>query len=151
MEPTALDLERIGADIWAAMLGIELVAKHDGASHDPDDRVVTGLVQITGAWEGAVSVQLTERLAITAAASMFALEPDEVTEEEVTDTVGELANMTGGNVKSMLEGELQLSLPSVTSGRQYTLSLPGAHQTARVAMETDGEVVLLTILKRDTV
>ena len=148
MEPTESDLERIGADIWAAMLGLDLTPKHDGAMHDPNERVVTGMVQITGDWEGAVSVQVSERLASNAAALMFAMAEDEVTEEELNDTVGELANMTGGNVKSMLEGTLALSLPSVTAGKDYTVSMPGTVQSARASMDADGELVVMTVLKR---
>lgn len=150
MDPTEVDLERIAGDIWAAMLGLELKPSHDVTTHDPEERVVTGLVQITGEWEGAVSVQASERFANRAASLMFGMEQDEVGTEEVNDTVGELANMTGGNVKSMLPGTQQLSLPSVTSGRDYAVSLPGTVTTGRLSLDCDGELIVLTLLARQS-
>ncbi len=148
MNRTEVDLGRIAADIWAAILGIELAPAPALEQHDPRTRVVTGHVQITGAREAAVSVQVSERSALRAAAFMFGMEPDEVTAAEVADTVGELANMTGGNVKSLLEGACQLSLPSVTTGRDYQVSLPGSTVTQRATADCDGELVVVSMHER---
>jgi chemotaxis protein CheX len=150
MDLTDVDLHRIAAEIWAAILGLELKPNPALDAYTPDQRVVTGCVHITGDWEGAVTVQLSESLARQASALMFALEPDEVEEDEVSDTVGELANMTGGNVKSLLGGSCQLSLPSVTTGRDYHVSIPGAEARFRVAADADGELVVTTLLQRVT-
>lgn len=148
MDLTQVDLHQISNDIWAAMLGLELKPNPASGTHEPDERVVTGCVQITGDWAGAVTVQCSDRLARRATALMFAMEEDETSEEEVTDTIGELANMTGGNVKSLLAGSCQLSLPSVTSGRDYTVVIPGATPVDRVASDCDGELVVVTVLQR---
>ncbi|MTV27369.1 chemotaxis protein CheX [Nitriliruptoraceae bacterium ZYF776] len=143
-----IDLYNIAAEIWGAILGLELKPNNPVDAHDPGERVVTGCVQITGDWSGAVTVQCAESFARTAAALMFAMEPDEVVEEELSDTIGELANMTGGNVKSLLAGSLQLSLPAVTSGRDYQVSVPGAAVTDRVALDCDGELIVVSLLQR---
>lgn len=148
MDLTQVDLHQIAADIWAAILGLELKPNPATDAHAEDDRVVTGCVQITGDWSGAVTVQCSDRLARRATALMFAMEEDEVSEEEISDTIGELANMTGGNVKSLLDGSCQLSLPSVTSGRDYSVVIPGAQPLDRVAAEVDGELVAMTLLQR---
>ncbi|MFA9446391.1 chemotaxis protein CheX [Egicoccus sp. AB-alg6-2] len=148
MHTTTIDLQQIGADIWAAILGLELRPADALETHDADQRVVTGVVQITGDWSGAVTVQCPEALARTATALMFGSEPSEVTEDEVTDTVGELANMTGGNVKSLLAGTCQLSLPAVTTGRDYHVHISGAQVIERVTAECDGALVVMTMLER---
>ncbi len=148
MQLTYTDLTAISQEIWAAVLGIELRPASDTQHHSAEERVVTGAVQITGDWAGACTVQIAEHVAARLAASMFMMELEEVTEEEVTDTVGELANMTGGNVKSTLEGSCQLSLPSVTSGRDYTVSVPGSEVKERVAFDADGELVVVTLFER---
>ncbi len=148
MDLTQVDLHQIAADIWAAILGLELKPNPAVDTHEPGERIVTGNVQITGDWSGAVTVQCSERLARHAAALMFGMDDAEVAEDEVTDTMGELANMTGGNVKSLLTGSCQLSLPSVTSGIDYTLVIPGASPVDRVVSECDGELVILTLLQR---
>jgi chemotaxis protein CheX len=148
MDLTDVDLHRIATDIWAATLGLELKPSTTLGAFDADERIVTGCVYITGDFEGAVTVQLPEALARQATALMFAVEPDDVVDEEVSDTVGELANMTGGNVKSLLGGSCQLSLPSVTSGRDYHVSIPGAVPRDRDTADTEGHLVVTTLLER---
>jgi chemotaxis protein CheX len=143
-----VDLGQIGADIWAAMLGIELTPDHAADGYAQDERVVTGCVQITGDFEGAVTVQTSHRFAVRAAGLMFGMEEQEVGEEEVRDTVGELANMSGGNVKSLMPGSCQLSLPSVTTGRDYLVTIPGSRVTDRRTLDGDGELIVLTLLQR---
>lgn len=149
MPLTDTDLHRIVGDIWAAILGLELTHNHVLDAHHAEERVVTGTVQITGDWEGAVTVQLPDALARRSAAIMFALDVDDVGEEELNDTVGELANMTGGNVKSTLPGTAQLSLPAVTSGHDYRVSMPGSVTKEQLALDCDGDLVVVTLLQRE--
>jgi len=145
---TSVDLQQIGTDIWAAILGMVLQPADALAHHGEEVRVVTGCVQITGDWSGAVTVQCSAHLARVATAVMFGSTPDDVTEDEVCDTVGELANMTGGNVKSLLPGSCQLSLPAVTTGRDYHVFIPGAEVVDRVTADCNGELVVMTMLER---
>lgn len=149
METPTVELDQIVSDIWAAMLGLTLEHHHDAPVYPPDQRVATGVVQITGDFEGAVTIQLTERKATEVAALMFAMDPDEIGEEEVSDAVGELANMAGGNVKSTMTGSCQLSLPSVTSGRDYHVSVPGTVVRDKIGMTCDGELVVVSLLARE--
>lgn len=149
MDAPTVELDRIASDIWTAMLGLTLEPYHDAPVFPPDQRVATGIVQITGDFEGAVTIQLGEAKARQVAAVMFAMEPEEIGEEEVSDAVGELANMTGGNVKSTMCGSCQLSLPSVTSGRDYHVSVPGTTQRDRIGMTCEGDLVVITLLMRE--
>jgi chemotaxis protein CheX len=50
---------------------------------------------------------------------MLALEESDgaVSDADVADAVGELVNMIGGNVKSLMPGPSALSLPVVAAGR----------------------------------
>lgn len=148
MQTPTVELDRIISDIWAAMLGLTLEPYHDAPVFPADTRVATGVVQITGDFEGAVTIQLTEHKATEVAALMFAMEPEEIGEEEVSDAVGELANMAGGNVKSTLSGSCQLSLPSVTSGRDYHVSVPGTVVRDKIGMICQGELVAISLLTR---
>lgn len=150
MHTTTTDLTAISREIWAAVLGIELRPAMQGQAHGEEVRVVTGTVQITGDWSGATTVQVSEELAGRLAATMFMMDIAEVTEEEVTDTVGELANMTGGNVKSTLPGSCQLSLPAVTSGRDFRVSVPGSGVKERLAFDADGELVVVTLFEQQS-
>ncbi len=149
MQTPTVELDRIISDIWAAMLGLTLEAHHDAPVFPTDMRVATGVVQITGDFEGAVTIQLSEQKATEVAALMFAMEPEEIGDEEVSDAVGELANMAGGNVKSTLAGSCQLSLPSVTSGRDYHVSVPGTVVRDRIGMTCQGQLVVISMLARE--
>ncbi len=140
------ELHRITVDIWSTVFDIDV------ESAETTDRVagrsLTGTVQITGDWNGAVMVECSDRLARHATATMFGMEIDEVTEEDVHDTVGEIANMTGGNLKSLLPGSCQLSLPTVTSGVDYEHSVRGSRVVERVAFDAAGESLVVTRIER---
>lgn len=149
MQTMPVDLCRIAVEIWNAMLGLDLDPDRRVDVHPPDEAVVTGTVLITGDWQGAVTVQTTRRHAIRSTGLMMMIDEDEIEEDDVADTVGELANMAGGNVKGLLEGSCQLSLPSVTSGRDYHVSIPGSTVIQRSALDCEGELVVVSLLQRE--
>jgi chemotaxis protein CheX len=65
-----------------------------------------------------VTVELDEHVARQLTAEMLAIpSPVEVADGDVADAVGELVNMVGGNLKSIMPGPSSLSLPSVAAGR----------------------------------
>jgi chemotaxis protein CheX len=84
-----------------------------------------GVVQVTGDVRAMVLVQSSPELVHIATRSMFMMEPDEVTDVELADAFGELVNMIGGNIKGLFEGANQLSLPTVTRGRDHEVLAPG--------------------------
>ncbi len=109
---TENEIREIAENIWGAMLALPIEL---GEAEAPE--YVTGCVDISGGWHGSVAVELSTGLARQVAATLFAMEPGEVTEAEVRDAVGEMANMIGGNVKALMPGSCRLSLPAVASGR----------------------------------
>ena len=143
----ASNLAQINDEIWGAVLGLVLEPAGPDDAQPEGTELVTGQVQITGEWSGAVFIELTAALARKATAAMFFTEPDEVTEDDLVDAVGELANMTGGNVKAQLEGPHALSLPSVTAGQRYRVSMPGTRVASRVAQCCDGELLTTTVIE----
>ena len=86
----------------------------------------TGSVTVSGAWEGSVLLELSPGMDRLLAAMMFQLEPEMLGDDEVGDAVGELANMIGGSVKSLLPEPSRLSLPTVVMGRNLSLRVPGS-------------------------
>ena len=60
-------------------------------------------------------------------------------DNDVYDALGELANMIGGNLKSVLPRGVSLSLPSVVEGANYSVHICGRHRNKKMAFEgTDG-------------
>ena len=57
------DLSEVVRSVWDAMLGLTLIPSDTPYETDGDERYLTGCVQITGGWEGAVMIDLPEKLA----------------------------------------------------------------------------------------
>jgi chemotaxis protein CheX len=112
-EPTATDVQMVVEEVWTSFLGTEdpLVV---GAPADLRAGW-SAAVTVTGAWEGMVSVELPTTMAEEVCRRMLGVE--DTVDEDVADAVGELVNMIGGNVKSLMPGPSVLSLPVVAAGR----------------------------------
>jgi chemotaxis protein CheX len=150
------ELTEITERVWASLVEAPLLPRRPGqpgaamTSSSPGTRTFTGCVQITGAWEGAVTVHCSEALARQLTAAMFMVDPGDTTPEEVSDALGELANMVGGNVKALLPDPCRISLPAVADGMDYRLSVPGARPVTAVTWTCLGEPLMVRLLERRT-
>jgi chemotaxis protein CheX len=136
------------ASIWGSLLGLGVKPADTSLPGQKSD-YVTGCVQLTGAWEGAVTLDCPAGLARQAARVMFGAEPTETTTEQVHDVVAELTNMIGGNLKALLPGPLFLCLPAVADGSDYALRVLGGHVISQAGFECEGQPFLVTITERD--
>lgn len=132
-------LASLAADIWSSMLGLELEPSNGHMADLGHSATITGCVQITGDWSGAVTVRCPTDLAKKFAGAMFAAEPGELAADEVRDALGELTNMTGGSVKGLVPGECQLGIPAVAEGLDYSLTVPRGQAVCTVEFEHEGE------------
>ncbi len=82
-----------------------------------------------------------------AAEAMFDADPGSLSEQEVSDALGELTNMVGGNIKSLVPAPSKLSLPSVSEDVNYTVRVPGAVLLSRVALLCSDAPVLVSVWK----
>ena len=133
----------IAQDVWASFLNVHLlqIAVDDTLSGRPS---MVGAVRVTDAWFGAVVLEMTSGLARSVAATMFATSADLVTDPEVVDALGELTNMIGGNVKSLLPAPSQLSLPMVAES-VWPTSVPGSVAVCRIAFAVGPDVVHISV------
>lgn len=116
----------------------------------PADTVlpVTAFVQITGGWTGAVLFSCSAELASTVTAAMLALPAEELSQDDISDAVGEVANMVGGSVKSLMLEPADLSLPTVIFGASGA-SVPGTELLHRVDRTCAGQPLRVTVLAAD--
>ena len=135
------EITQIARDLWLTMFGAELV---DGADDAPSGPIVTGVVHISGAWDGAVKIRCSGELAKSLAEGLFGVSGD----AEVRDLVGELANQLGGNLKALLPSPSSLSLPAVAMGDDYNVRVTDTEVAARVPLSCDGDAVIITLLER---
>ena len=132
---TDLDLREVIESVWTSMLGYNITLVDAALEFASSENVMVGCVQITGSWEIAALVHMPETLAIDVAATMFGMAPDELSADEVRDALGEMANMIGGNIKGMLPGTSQLSLPTISQGQNFSVALPGTELLSSLTYE----------------
>jgi chemotaxis protein CheX len=137
--------------IWSTMLGLSAEAQPNApAMLDPiRPNVYTCCIQISGKWEGAVTVECSNTLARRIAAIMFSSDPLEVNSEQVMDALGEMTNMVGGNIKSLLPEPSRLSMPSVTKGSDYIFTVAGGRSLARLTFQCDGKPFQVAVIERN--
>jgi chemotaxis protein CheX len=120
------DIAEITRDVWSSFLSLEL----DIAPGDPTKALpgasFTGCVHVSGEWNGSIFLQASSAHAVAAAEAMFAADPGSLSDDEICDALGELTNMVGGNIKSLLPAPSKLSIPTVAQGEAYTVRVPGA-------------------------
>ena len=147
------DIEGVLKGIWSNVLGQELNLA-GGPSAGPaesgglDPAHMSSCVQITGDWQGAVMIDCAGVVARKIAAAMFAMEAGAVSKDEVRDALGEIANMAGGNLKPLLPGRCQLSLPTVAEGGDFKQMVPGSEVLFRVGFNSiDGDLAVSVLHK----
>lgn len=101
--------------VWEGLLGM---GASRNENHDPASCKMFGAVQITGAFEGAVTFGCAPDVATKAAELMYGVPSNELSIEQLQDVLGELANMIGGNVKALLPGPSRLSIPLISEGQE---------------------------------
>ena len=139
------DLAEMVEQVWQSYLDPEginpLIPTYD--ENQPSE--VHSSVSITGSWTGHVVYASSTQAARRAAAAFLAMEVDEVSQEDLSDVLGELANIVGGNVKAMLPPGAFLSLPQVVLAPESTARFPNTERISGVYGIWDGEPVSISM------
>ncbi len=122
-EINSAELTTIVDDIFGAMAGMQLVPCQTAAGFGTGAEYVASAVQIVGDWQGAVRLDVSLELARRACANLTGMDASELSQQDVRDAAGELANMVGGSVKALCAHTSRLSLPTVAIGRDFEFSL----------------------------
>lgn len=141
------EITEITESIWQSVLG---VPAHRGASLGTTPghtHFLSGGLSITGTWRGVVVVQCPHALGKIIAARMLELRDAEVTEEDIRDAMGELTNMTGGNIKALLPGPSYLGLPVVVDGKHHMISVPDSHMVTQLTFECGGYPMVVSVVE----
>jgi chemotaxis protein CheX len=148
MQFAEADVYQLVESVWASVLGLEIQSSEEREiiSQTP---ALAACIQITGAWKGAVALHCAAPLARHVAATMFGLEPGDITPIEIQDALGELVNMLGGNLKALIPEACHLSLPAVVDGTDYSLRIPGSFPINCMAFYCQEQPMLVTIMERE--
>jgi hypothetical protein len=91
-------------------------------------------------------LQCSKELAKKVARAMFGLDSEEPTTEEIRDALAEITHVTAGNLKSLVCGNCQLSMPEVSERVAGAGSAPGGEEISRQAFECQGERFVVALI-----
>jgi chemotaxis protein CheX len=136
---TTVSLEEVmlnaAREVFESMVFMPLERSTDSAP-DSGDMAFLATITFTGDLEGGFSISCPHSSTQAVAASMLCLTPGEpLGEAEMTDALGEIANMIMGGIKTRIQQEvarIEISVPCVICGRQLRNRL--GEGTSRIAM-----------------
>ena len=139
------DLAEMVEQVWVSYLDPEGVSPLVPTGDEAQPSEVHASVSITGSWTGHIVYASSTTAARRAAAAFLAVEPEDVSQDDVSDVLGELANIVGGNVKAMLPPGALLSLPQVVLAPESATSYPNAERISGLYGVWDGEPVSVSM------
>lgn len=118
--PTPEDLQALLEQVWESFVDAQPLLPAAPAAA----AAWSTAVSVDGAWRGTITLYLSDSGARAIAARMLCSAPvgrlasddlavPELADDDLHDAIGELANILGGNLKSLMPEPSQLSLPHV--------------------------------------
>lgn len=134
------DVEELVELVWGAVLD----AGVSGTDPLPDTAgFLVAAVDLLGDRPGVVTIACPEQLAARFAMRLFDIGNEHVTDADRRDALGEVANMSAGNLKALVPGANQLGLPVVVDGtpgltpqsesRSWTFAADGITAVVRIS------------------
>ncbi|WP_328294267.1 chemotaxis protein CheX [Kineococcus sp. NBC_00420] len=124
-------LEQIVDQMWASYFAHTDYLLPSFDQHDIEGDIFCASVTISGGRPGIVTVSVEKAGAVPLSAALLQ-EDDELADEDVYDSLGELANIVGGNIKALVPDAGPLGLPVVSTAK------PLHGSSGRLAARLDG-------------
>lgn len=140
------DVVQIIQEVWTSMLSVDV--EPTTSYPQQADQEITGSVGVTGATDCLISMEMGADGGRRFTAIMFGLDDADCSDDDIADAVGELTNMVGGNIKSLLPEPSSLSLPVVAQGKSLTLRVPGGKPLLESSFNADVFPMHLTVWNR---
>lgn len=147
MEHLENDISQYTEAIWKSVLGLDVVKSDKVYQPDNLENAIAGCVHITGEWQGTVTLHCPSSLAKKVASIMFDVPEDDTQMQDIQDALGELANMTGGNLKALFPEPCYLSLPTVAV-TNFDLRVPGSELVCLASFKCGNKPFSISILKK---
>ena len=95
------------------------IALKDSAIHSYD---ISGIIGLSGEAQGSICLSFPKLIALKVVSALLGMEI-KIVGAEVSDAIGELANIVAGNAKQHLtQFNLSISLPKVIIGKDHTVA-----------------------------
>ena len=135
-------------DLWGSMLGLEPTSAEGKGDWAASGGCYTAWVRIIGGINLTVILKSSEGLARKSASLMMETSEAEITSDQAKDSLKELANILGGNVKGMMAKYHFLSLPAVSELNQEP-RLPEGEALCDFHFQCQDHPFQLTVLRTD--
>jgi chemotaxis protein CheX len=142
------EISQFVTDIWSTFLSMQVSPTDKHFKPKGKDNTLVGCVQITGEWQGAVTLYASREIGKKVAATMYGLDETEVDKQQIQDVIGEITNILAGNIKSLLPSPCSISLPSVAV-TDYNLHHPGSEPITAVNFDCEGMPFLVVMLQEN--
>lgn len=142
------ELAGVVESLWTEVLHSELRRVESDEPSPVKARTVAATIHIEGASKRTLLVICSDGFARHIASIMFNVSPEEASDDDLSDAMGEVANIVGGNVKGALPAPTRLTLPEVRAADEAcggpAWSVPHALGQARFDFAGEPMIVAVT-------
>lgn len=138
------EIRQFVTDIWSTFLNMKVSPTETPFKPKGNGNTLAGCVQITGEWQGSVTLYAPKEIGKKVAATMYGLDEAEVVDKQVQDVIGEITNVLAGNIKSILPAPCSISLPCVAI-TDFNLHHPGSEMLTAVNFDCEGLAFLVVM------
>lgn len=134
-------------EIFTTMVGVEVSTSQLTETMTTFKDCVTAMVGFAGVYNGMISINTPQKLAMSFASQMLGMDVTECG-DDTHDALGEIANMMGGSFKHhfVKDGhEVRLSTPSVISGDEYVMTIGSLPDTLTLLFESGGDHFMVSV------
>lgn len=135
-------------EIFSSMAGMTLSPTAERLEPNKRGGSIVSAVQIVGTWQGAVRLDIDLELARDICGRLLGLEPSDLSSDDIRDAAGELANMTGGSIKTLIAPTCSLSLPSVVIGQDYEFCVLQGRVIQELSFSHESGTLSVSILEK---
>jgi chemotaxis protein CheX len=141
-------------EVFEKMIFMQIESCSDTAAKIAGD-VLLSSISFRNGMEGCLGICCNKDCARAIAINMLAMSPgDPLSDDEIKDALGEVANMVMGTVKSAIQSDmknLQVSIPVVVTGQNLHNSLGEGTSRISVCVTTsENHSIELTLLYRES-
>lgn len=122
----AAEIGQVVSDVFDSMLRCHAEPAEDTGIAEAG--IIIAAVFFAGSWKGAVLLECGRNEALAFASRLMRMDRSAVNDDDAHDAMGEIVNMIGGNLKSVLPHGVGLSLPSVVKGKNYAWRICGSNR-----------------------
>ena len=136
------ELDAIVGEVWESFMLGDVVAVPD-AEHVPG-LVTSATVCLSGTWTGVLMVECDPSVALKLSSALLGMDDGSASESDIADTLGEIANVIGGNLKNVLPTPTVMSLPVVARSMSPS-RVKDAVEVCSVAFRWDDSAIRIIV------